>query len=312
MEVIYSTEKLTPINSSVLTVGSYDGIHRGHQKLLSTLVEYSNFYNLPSVLITFDPHPQYILNDKVTKLSLIMNLEQKLEIIKSIGIDYVYIINFTIEFSQISAQNFLTKTVIPFFNPKKIIIGYNHHFGKDRKGSPSFLKKFGKNNDIDIKIIKPVLDSESEISSSKIRQLLKSGFVRRANYELGTYFSFFGNVVHGAGRGKDLTFPTANIKPIEIKQLFPKKGVYLVRGRIIGLNAFGMCNIGVRPTFGESKLIMEIHFFHDNVKSLYGRKVKIEFLERIRDERKFPTSKDLTKQLKIDKNICLKLSCKYK
>ena len=107
-------------------------------------------------------------------------------------------------------------------------------------------------------------------------------------------------------------FPTANIEPNENKQLLPKKGVYLVRGRINGLNAFGMCNIGVRPTFGESKLIMEIHFFHDNVMNLYGKKVKLEFLERIRDERKFPTSEDLIKQLKNDKQICLDLSGKYK
>ena len=298
MEIIFSKQKLTPINQSILTVGSYDGIHRGHQKLLSILVEKSKSYNLPSVLVTFDPHPRHVLNKEPTRLPLIMSLDQKLEIIESLGIDIVYIINFTLLFSKISAERFMIETILPNFNPKKLIIGINHHFGRDRKGSPSFLKDFGKRNNLDIVIIKPVLDNQSEISSSRIRDFIISGFIRRANYELGTYFSISGEVIHGSSRGKDLMFKTANIKPLEKNQLFPKIGVYLVRGRIIGLNAFGMCNIGVRPTFGENKLVMEIHFFHDEVLNLYGEMVKIEFLERIRDEKKFPTSKDLVKQLK--------------
>ena len=312
MEVLSSIEKLDPIKKSILTVGSYDGIHRGHQKLLSYLVEKSKVYGIPSVLVTFDPHPRHILNKKTNSLPLLMSLDQKLNIVESIGIDIVYVIDFTFHFSKISAQDFMMKIIVPYFNPKIMIIGTNHHFGKNREGSPSFLKNFGEKNHIDIIVIKPVLDNQSQISSSKIREFLLSGHIRRANYELGTYFTFFGIVVQGSGRGKKLNFQTANIKPIEKNQLFPKKGVYLVRGRNIALNSFGMCNIGVRPTFGENKLVMEIHFFHDKMLNLYGERIKIEFLERIRDEKKFPSSKELIKQLKNDKQICLDLSGKYK
>ena len=134
-----------------------------------------------------------------------------------------------------------------------------------------------------------------------IRQLINDGFVRRANFELGSVFGFEGKVVKGAGRGKDLTFPTANVIPLEKNQLMPKKGVYFIRGRIIGLQAFGMCNFGVRPTFDEKELIMEIHFFHDKLGNLYGQEIRVEFLERIRDEKKFPSSEILIKQLEIDK-----------
>ena len=151
-----------------------------------------------------------------------------------------------------------------------------------------------------------------EISSTRIRKFVNSGFVEKANYELGTKFSIRGEVVHGSGRGRKLNFPTANINPLDKRQLLPKIGVYLIHGRINGLNAFGMCNLGVRPTFSEKNLVMEIHFFHDQVENLYGKKVKVEFLERIRDEKKFPTSEDLIKQLKIDKQTCLEISNKYK
>ena len=172
MEVLSSIEKLDPIKKSILTVGSYDGIHRGHQKLLSHLVEKSKVYGIPSVLVTFDPHPRHILNKKTNSLPLLMSLDQKLNIVESIGIDIVYVIDFTFHFSKISAQDFMMKIIVPYFNPKIMMIGTNHHFGKNREGSPSFLKNFGEKNHIDIIVIKPVLDNQSQISSSKIRESL--------------------------------------------------------------------------------------------------------------------------------------------
>jgi len=312
MEVIHSKEKLIPIKESILTVGSYDGIHLGHRELLSVLVQNSKDCEIPSVMVTFDPHPREILNKNLNAFSLIMGLEKKLEIIESYGVDFVYVINFTEEYSKITAEGFMNQTIVPFFNPKKIIIGVNHYFGKGREGSPSFLKEFGEKNNIEIEIILPILNKTVEISSTRIREFVTSGFIEQANYELGTKFSIHGEVVHGAGRGRKLTFQTANIKPLDPKQLLPKKGVYLIHGRIGGLNAFGMCNIGVRPTFGEKNLVMEIHFFHERISNLYGKIVKVEFLERIRDEKKFPTSRDLVKQLNIDKQTCLENSNKYK
>ena len=206
----------------------------------------------------------------------------------------------------------MNHTIITFFNPKIIIIGSNHYFGKGREGSPLYLRNFGKKNNIQIIIIQPVLIKNEEISSTRIREFITSGFVEKANYELGTKFSIQGVVIHGSGRGRKLNFQTANVKPLNKKQMLPKIGVYLIHGRINGLNAFGMCNLGVRPTFSEKNLVMEIHFFHDRALNLYGKKVKVEFLERVRDEKKFPTSKDLIKQLNIDKQTCLEISNKYK
>ncbi len=312
MEVIYSKEKQISLKESILTVGSYDGIHVGHRELLYSLVQNSKDYGIPSVVVTFDPHPREVLNEKLNNFFLIMNLEQKLKIIEMCGVDIVYVINFTVEFSKITANDFMNKTIIPFFNPKIIVIGSNHYFGKGREGSPSFLKTFGKKKYIQIITIQPVLNKNEEISSTRIRKLITEGFIEKANHEIGTKFSIEGEVVSGSERGRKLNFPTANINPLDKRQLLPKIGVYLIHGRINGLNAFGMCNLGVRPTFSEKNLVMEIHFFHDQVENLYGKKVKVEFLERIRDEKKFPTSKDLIKQLNIDKQTCLEISNKYK
>ena len=312
MEVFYSKEKLISIKESILTVGSYDGIHLGHRELLSSLVQISNDYEIPSVMVTFDPHPRDVLNERFNNFPLIMNLDHKLEIIESYGVDIVFVINFTKRFSKITANDFMKKTIVPFFKPKKIIIGFNHFFGKGKEGTPDFLKTFGERNNIEIIIIQPVLNNNSEISSTRIREFIISGFIKKANNQLGSNFSITGEVVHGVERGRQLGFQTANIDPLDKKQLLPKNGVYLINGRIDGLNAFGMCNLGVRPTFSEKNLVMEIHFFHDRISNLYGKKVKVDFLERVRDEKKFPTSKDLVKQLKNDKHTCLELSNKYK
>ncbi len=311
MEIFYSKENITPLEKSILTVGSYDGLHRGHQEILKTVVKKSKTYKIPSVLVTFNPHPRMIIKDNFKKLSLIRSLDQKLKIIEDIGIDIVYIITFSKKFSNITALDFMSKIIVPNFGPKAIVTGSNHYFGRNRVGSPSFLKNYGQDKHIEIIVIKPIMDDKSQISSSNIRSLIRLGNISKANIQLNIPFTISGTVVQGSGRGASLTFQTANIKPKENNQLFPKNGVYLVLGRIVGLNTYGMCNLGVRPTFGENKLVMEVHLFHEKELNLYGERIEIEFLERIRDERKFPSSKELIKQLKIDKLICLGLLNKY-
>jgi len=311
MEIIHSLESLNPLRGSVLTLGSYDGIHRGHREILSSVVHHARARGIPSVLVTFDPHPRHVLEKDREILPMLMSVDEKLEIIEEIGLEYIYIINFTEKFSNTSASDFLEKVITPFFNPEYIIVGYDHHFGKDREGSPKFLTKFCLDNSINLEIIKPVSDDDNHISSTRIRNLIINGYVRRANFELGSVYGFNATVVKGAGRGKELRFPTANVIPLYENQLMPKSGVYFIRGRFIGHHAFGMCNFGVRPTFGESKLVMEIHFFHDYKHDLYGKEIRVEFLERIRDEVKFPSSEKLINQLKRDKQKCLELKGKY-
>jgi len=310
MEIIKEISNFKPIKSSALTIGSYDGLHLGHITLLKVLVEYSRKNSIPSILVTFDPHPKEVLSNK--KIKLITSLKIKMDLIEKIGIDIVYMINFTEKFSKISAEDFLNKIINPNFNPKKIYVGFDHHFGNNRKGDSSFLVNFGKKNHVDIDVTNSINNNGEKVSSSKIRKYIESGNMKTVNFLLGSFFVLESTVVHGSGRGSSLGYPTANISPVEKNQLIPKNGVYLVRGRIDGQYAFGMCNIGVRPTFKENDLVIEVHFFHDSLNDIYGLILKIEFLERIRDEVNFRSPKKLVKQLNLDKQTCLELKRNYK
>ena len=311
MEVLYDLNENFNLPESVLTMGSYDGIHRGHHIILTSLVSHSNAVGIPSVLITFNPHPRHVLDKKSKKLPLLMSIHEKLQIFENIGLDYVCIMSFTKKIADTSANEFLQNYVMPFFQPKCIMVGYDHHFGKNREGNPNFLKNFCSKQSIELKIISPISDDGHNFSSTRIRKLLEEGFVRRANFELGSIYGFQAKVIRGSGRGKNLDFPTANIIPIQNNQIMPKCGVYFIRGRIIGHHMFGMCNFGVRPTFKESDLVMEIHFFDYISDDFYGQEIRVEFLERIRDEEKFPSPEKLIEQLKIDKQVCLDLKGKY-
>lgn len=274
-------------------------------------MSFSEARNLPSATITFDPHPRHILDSKKHKLPLLMNLEHKLKLLDELRMDIVLVIPFTKDFSRITAVKFMDQVVVKSFKPEHITIGYDHHFGHGREGSSSFLKTYCESNKIGLEIVDPVSDEGLVISSTNIRNLIQSGFVRRASFELGWVYGFQAKVVHGMGRGRTLFYPTANFIPIEMNQLLPKNGVYLTRGRVDGQQLYGMCNLGVRPTFEEGEFVMEVHFFDPGIENFYGRQFLIEFLERIRDEKKFNTQDELIEQLRYDENICRELQRKY-
>ena len=312
MEIFESKSPFKPIESSVLTIGSYDGVHRGHLNILNSVVSNARELNVQSVVITFDPHPRHVLEKSEKKNSIIMSLREKKQIVESLGIDYLYIINFTVPFSKTSSLDFLNNFVVKKFNPVAIITGHDHYFGYNREGNPKFLKTYCEKNNILLKSSPPVLDNDTPISSTDIRKLIKAGHLGKANHKLGSIFGFNTKIVKGSGRGQSLEFPTANLEPLEKYQLMPKPGVYFARGRIHGLHLYGMCNFGTRPTFLGNELVMEVHFFHNNLPGdLYGEKVKIEFLEKIREEKKFPSPFMLKKQLKKDKEVCLRIKKKY-
>ena len=312
MEIITRINKKNYIDACALTIGSYDGLHKGHQKILESVVSYSKLHKLPSVLVTFNPHPSQIVNTKNrNKKKLIMSFENKISLIEKFGLDYVYVISFTQIFSEISAKYFLDEYIVSFFNPRKIFIGFDHHFGNARQGNPKFLEKYCSNNNIDLTINDPVLDHDVKISSSRIRDFIENGDVNNANNLLGSNFCLNCKVVRGSGRGSKLGFPTANIFPVENNQLLPKSGVYFVKAMINGQFTFGMCNLGTRPTFNEKDFVIEVHFFNNDIQNLYGDLLKVEFLERIREEIKFSSPSELVVQLNIDKQLCLDFQGKY-
>lgn len=310
MEISRSLNDIKPISNSVVTIGTFDGLHRGHQEVIRHVVSTASASSSASVVVTFDPHPRHIL-DSDAMLPLLINLDDKLNLIKDLGIENTLVIPFTEDFSHVTADDFLSEIIVNNFQPNRIVVGYDHHFGKGREGSPKFLSEFGKKHQISVDIIDPVHDQDVVISSTHIRKLIQDGFVRRASFELGWVFGFRAKVVHGAGRGKELKFPTANFVSVEDNQLLPRQGVYFARGRINGNNLYGMCNLGVRPTFNETNFVMEVHFFEKSIGDLYENEITIEFLERIRDEKKFNDSSELKLQLEKDQQKCEQLIKKY-
>ncbi|RMF08267.1 MAG: riboflavin biosynthesis protein RibF [Candidatus Neomarinimicrobiota bacterium] len=312
MEVIRSLEQITPLDESVVTMGSFDGLHRGHQQIIRMAVSHSHVLHTPACVVTYHPHPRHILEPDQPKLPLIMSLDQKLALLEQLGVERTLVIPFDREFSRWSAQKFLDELLWKYFHPQHVIIGYDHHFGWGREGSPEFLRNYCRQKDIRLEVVAPVSDQGIHISSSHIRTLLQEGYVRRASFELGWVFGFQARVVHGSGRGRTLNFPTANFVPLEENQLLPKSGTYLTRGRVRGQLLYGMCNLGVRPTFGEGEYVMEVHFFDKNLDGIYDQTILIEFLERIRDEQKFPNKDALIAQLTRDRETCLQLLEKYR
>ncbi len=299
------------LNSSVITIGSYDGIHRGHFHIINKVNSISNQLKISSVIITFDPHPRNLIGEPKEKVKLLMSLNRKIELLKSFSIDHLVILRFDSNLMAIGAEEFLKNILMKNINPRCIVSGNNHTFGHNRSGNIHYLRKFCTINKIALEVVTPLKDGEMIISSTNIRNLIENGFIRRANYALGSIYGFYANVVSGAGRGKKMKYPTANLSPIEKDQLLPKIGVYFTRCIINGLSHYGMCNFGIRPTFGENDLVLEVHLFDQVSNDLYGDCIWIEFLERIRDELKFSSSKKLVEQLKRDESNCLSLKYKY-
>lgn len=305
MVVYRRIEDVVPVANTVLTIGSYDGLHRGHQAVIQRVIDQGRRDGRQTVVVTFDPHPKQILGPAEDPFEVIMDIEKKIRFLERLGVDITLVIPFTLDFSRTSAEDFLEAIIIRNFRPDEVIIGYDHRFGHDREGDIHLLRRYEQAGRFQVEVVSGVKGNDKEISSRHIRNLIRGGLVRQASDQLGWVYGFEATVVQGAGRGHSLSFPTANFVPKNPAQLLPKTGVYCARGTVRGRRHDGMANLGFRPTFGEKDFVMEIHFFDGNVEDLYGETIEVEFVERIRDEKKYRSAADLVEQLKKDKEICV-------
>ena len=299
LEVIEDYKNFTDPKKSIVTIGTFDGVHIGHQKIIEELVLAAKKENCNSVLLTFFPHPRMVLQ-KDNSIKLINTIDERIEILKQTGLDYLIIHPFDTAFSRLLALDFVRDILVNHLNTFQLVIGYDHRFGRNREGDFEQLEEYGEMYDFSVHEI-PAQDVNAiSISSTKIRKALSKGEIRKVTEYLGHAFSISGTVVKGERLGNTIGYPTANLEIAESYKLIPKNGVYVVRSKINDSYVNGMMNIGVRPTVNGMHQTIETHFF-DFDTDLYGQKLQIELIAFLREERKFDSVEALKNQLEKDK-----------
>ena len=289
---------------SVVTVGTFDGVHLGHLKLIDKVISISKSKNLRSIILTFSPHPRIVLNNDVD-IKLLTTQREKNEIFGSYNIDYLLTQDFSKSFSKLSPIEFVRDILVKKLNVKHIVTGYDHHFGKNRNANSNQLIEFSKDFGYDVTKVDAFYKNKVSISSTKIRNLIIDGKISNANEFLGYQFILTGKVIGGLGRGRSLGFPTANIL-IDNYKIKPGNGVYYISSLLEGKITNGMMNVGVNPTFKDKGHSIEIHFFDFN-QNLYDKEISIRVIKKIREEKKFDSADELTTQLQMDKKKCFEL-----
>jgi riboflavin kinase/FMN adenylyltransferase len=309
VEVITDTNDVNAAydKNTVLTVGTFDGVHLGHREIIGKLVSVKEKKGYRAVVVTFDPHPQIVLRNRNKDIKLLSTTDEKLEIFSSLGIDIVYIISFTKEFSQTPARDFYVNYLINKIGLSELVLGYDHMFGKNREGSFETLAELSKEFGFSVDKVGEYKPEGEHVSSTAIRNLLTGGDVRRASKILGHEYSFQGEVIHGDKRGREIGFPTANLEPLDEFKLIPGKGIYAVRAEHAGETYGGMMYIGLNETFTDGNaLILEVNIF-DFTKEIYGDKVKVSFVDKVREDMKFGSAEELVKQMEMDKEAAKRL-----
>lgn len=286
---------------TVVTVGTFDGVHRGHRDVLARISQRATELGLRSVLVTFEPHPLEVINPEAAPPLLTVGAE-RLEIVAESGVDFMAIMPFTPTLQRYSAAQFVDEVLLRRFNVRHLVIGHDHGFGRAREGDVEVLRKLGGERGCAVEVVDAVADSEGRpISSTLIRRAVAGGDLRHAAEGLGRLYSVSGDVIRGDQRGRQLGFPTLNVAlpPPSSRKLLPPQGVYAVRVQTPSGPFGGMMNMGPRPTFGDAATSLEVHLF-DTSLELYGAYVKVEFVARLRDTRPFADAKALVTQLAID------------
>lgn len=310
MKIHRDLQQLPSFKNAAITTGTFDGVHKGHRKIIEQLKKEAKNNNGESILITFHPHPRFVLQ-QLSALQLLTTFEEKMELLAETGIDHVVVVPFTKEFSNLSPEEYIADFIVKRFHPKTIITGYDHHFGRDRKGDFKLLQKFSKDNDYEVKEIPEYVLEEVAISSTKIRKALVEGNIEVANESLGYNYFLSGKVIKGNQLGRKLGYPTANIHVENPNKLIPKYGIYAITAREISEDKtsrviYGdlpaMMSIGIRPTLDDNRMMIEANIF-DFDKDLYGRHLRIYFKKYIRPELKLESLDLLKEKISEDENV---------
>ncbi len=306
MGIFRNISALPQFSNSVITIGTFDGVHQGHKVILNEVVKHARNEGCESILVTFEPHPRKLLAPHLP-IKLLTPLEQKLQLISNSGIEHVVVAPFTKDFSNLSAHDYIESFLVSCFHPKSIVIGYDHHFGHDRTGDIKLLQDMAGEFGYTVYEIPAQLIDEAAVSSTKIRNALNEGQVAEAAHMLGRNYSITGTVYHGAKRGRTIGYPTANIQPVDADQQIPAVGVYAVLVKWNGQTHKGMMSIGYNPTVTDEQILrIEVNIL-DFEGDLYGEKLEVEFVARLRGEEKFASLDELKTQLGKDKEDTLQV-----
>ena len=303
MRIYHSIEDFPSDVNTIVTIGTFDGVHKGHQIIINRINEIAKKQALESVVLTFDPHPRHVIYPDDQELRLIHTLEEKIEALSTTGVQNLVLHKFTKEFSRTESVNFIRDFLVTKLNMKYMVVGFDHHFGKNRQGTFDNLIELSDAYGFKIEKIKPQNIGEVTISSTKIRNAILEGDCKKANAYLSANFSITGKVVQGNKIGSSIGYPTANIEIENQWKILPKNGVYAVKIALKNQEYFGMLNLGNRPSISDDSFAIEVHLFDFNA-TIYNEELKIEFIQRIRDEQQFSDLEKLKSQLKIDAINC--------
>lgn len=298
-------EHITFSKDTILTIGTFDGVHLGHQKILNNLIVEAKAFGWRSALLTFEPHPQTILRpERTPHIRILTTIDEKKEILEKLGLDLLIIAKFDLTLASKTGAEFISEILVQKIGMSKCVIGHDHVFGKNRSGNYELMVRMGANNNYIVEQIETFLHQGTVVKSTLIRNLIREGDVKKANQFMGRPYVFSGKVVKGDGRGRTIGFPTANIKGHALK-IIPKNGIYACRVAVMGKTYNAVTNIGSRPTFTEGgENIIETHLL-DFDKNIYEESIQIEFLYRIREEIRFNSAEELKKQISSDVQMAL-------
>ena len=307
MEIYRNIDEIKKDNSTVISVGTFDGVHLAHKQVLDKVIELAANKHSRSFIVTFDPHPQEVLKNKTPEIKLLTTTDEKLRLFQEIGIDNVLVIKFTENFSKTTAREFYENLLYAKIGLCDLVVGYDHGFGRNREGDFQMLVSMGKEFGFSVHRVEEIDINDTKVSSTNIRHLLLEGDIEKANSLLGYKYSFDAKVIEGDKMGRELGFPTANLEPVAENKVIPLNGVYAVYVVYKGIEYKGMMNIGYRPTVREdSERVIEVNIL-EFAGDIYGENLIVKFTGRVRDELKFGSKDELIEQIKIDRKNVLKI-----